>query len=199
MNRRLIAALLAATLSSLPALAQQGQQPDLGALMGALGAMMQGNTNSATVATVTDFRELKALLPPELPGMKRTSASGEKSGAMGMTVSFGEARYEGADGAYITIKITDMGGTGFASMMAAGWTMQEIDRESDTGYERTTTIGGHKAMEKFDTQYNNGSTELMVAGRFHVEVEGSEIKPENLQQAVGKLDLNKLAALAGKK
>lgn len=199
MNRRLIAALLAATLSSLPALAQQGQQPDLGALMGALGAMMQGNTNSATAATVTDFRELKALLPPELPGMKRTSASGEKSGAMGMTVSFGEARYEGADGAYITIKITDMGGTGFASMMAAGWTMQEIDRESDTGYERTTTIGGHKAMEKFDTQYNNGSTELMVAGRFHVEVEGSEIKPENLQQAVGKLDLNKLAALAGKK
>lgn len=199
MNRRLIAALLAVTLSSLPALAQQGQQPDLGALMGALGAMMQGNTNSATAATVTDFRELKALLPPELPGMKRTSASGEKSGAMGMTVSFGEARYEGADGAYITIKITDMGGTGFASMMAAGWTMQEIDRESDTGYERTTTIGGHKAMEKFDTQYNNGSTELMVAGRFHVEVEGSEIKPENLQQAVGKLDLNKLAALAGKK
>jgi len=199
MIQRLTAGLAAlVSLALLPAHAQQGQ-PDLNALMGALGSMMQGNTNSAAPVSVTDFRELKALLPPELPGLKRTSASGEKSGALGMTVSFGEGRYEGANNAYITIKITDMGGTGFASMMAAGWMMQEIDRESDTGYERTTTIAGHKAMEKFNTQYNNGSIEVMVGSRFLVEVEGSKVKPQDLQQAVGKLDLNKLAALAPKK
>lgn len=197
-HRTLIGVFALVSLAALPAPAQQAQQPDLSALMGALGSMMQGNTNSATATAVTDFRELKALLPAELPGLKRTSASGEKTGALGMTVSFGEARYEGADNAYIAIKISDMGGTGFASMMAAGWTMQEIDRESDTGFERTTTIAGHKAMEKFNTEYNNGTIEVMVASRFLVEVDGSKVTVEALRQAVGKLDLEKLAGLARK-
>lgn len=171
---------------------QEGGAPDLGALMGALGQMMQGGTNAA--ANIVDFRELKALLPAELAGMKRTSAGGEKNTAMGMTVSNAEGRYEAGDSS-ITIKFSDFGGAGFASMMAAGWTMQEVDRESDSGYERTSTIGGHKAMEKFDTANKSGSIEIMVAGRFMVEVNGDDITPEVLKDAVSKIDLAKLAAL----
>lgn len=175
--------------------AQQGGggAGDLGALMGALGQMMQGGGTNAA-ATVVDFRELKALLPAELPGFKRTSASGEKSGAMGMTISFAEGRYEAGEGA-IGIKMSDYGGTGFATMMAAGWSMQEIDRETETGFERTTTIGGHKAKEQFDTASQDGSTEILVAGRFLVEVTGNGVTAEALKAAVEKIDLAKLAAL----
>lgn len=166
---------------------------DLGALMGALGQMMQGgNTNAA--AAVVDFRELKALLPAELPGFKRTSASGEKSSAMGMTISFSEGRYETGEGS-IDIKMSDYGGTGFATMMAAGWSMQEIDRETETGFERTSTIGGHKAKEQYDSAGQSGSTEILVAGRFLVEVTGSSVSAEALKTAVEKIDLAKLAAL----
>lgn len=179
----------------LPSHAQQGQQPDLNALMGALGSMMQANTNAASAAKVVDFRELKALLPADLPDMKRTAASGEKSGAMGMTVSFAEGRYEGANNAYITLKISDMGGTGFAGMMSAGWSMTEVDRETETGYERTTTVGGHKAMEKFDTKYKTGSLEILVAGRFLVEIDASKVEPAALQAAAGKVDLKKLESM----
>ena len=173
--------------------AQQQGGGDLGALMGALGQMMQPGTNAAAVAVV-DFRELKSLLPTELPGLKRTSASGEKSGAMGMTISFAEGRYE-KDDRSITIKISDFGGTGFATMMAAGWSMSEIDRETDTGFERTTTIAGHKAKEEFNTENKQGTTEILVAGRFLVEVTGDSVTPEAITEAVGKIDLAKLAAL----
>ncbi len=165
---------------------------DVNALMGALGQFMQGNTNSA--AAVVDFRQLKSLLPADLPGMKRTGASGEKSTAMGMTLSFAEGQYEGADGS-IEIKISDFGGTGFATMMAAGWSMQEIDRETETGFERTTTIGGHKAKETYDSENKGGQTEVLVAGRFLVEVVGSEVTAEAIKAAVDKIDLGKLAGL----
>lgn len=192
--RLVLFTLAAAALNAPPTFAQQAQ-PDLGALMGALGSMMQANTNTATAAAVVDFRELKGLLPAELPGLKRVSASGEKSGALGMVLSFAEARYEGEGNAYLTLKITDYGGTGLASMMNAGWAMSEVDRETETGYERTTEVAGHKAMEKYDTQYQNGSLEVLVAGRFMIEIDASKVPAERLQEAVLKVDLSKLAAL----
>lgn len=194
--RKLMLAVVAGGLMVGFAQAQAPQQGaaagDLNALMGALGQVMQGSTNAAVA--VADFRELKALLPAELTGLKRASASGEKSSAMGMTISFSEGHYAAGE-ASIDIKISDFGGTGFATMMAAGWTMQEIDRETDTGFERTTTIGGHKAKEQFDTENKSGSTEVLVAGRFLVEVSGNGVTAEAIKDAVGKIDLAKLAAL----
>jgi len=193
--RILLMLILISGLSISQARAQQagGGADDLGALMGALGQMMQGaSTNSA--AAVVDFRELKALLPAELPGLKRTSAAGEKSSAMGMTISFAEGRYEAGEGV-IEIKLSDYGGTGFATMMAAGWSMQEMDRETETGFERTTTIAGNKAKEQYDTADQSGATEVLVAGRFLVEVSGSKVTAEAIRAAVEKIDLAKLAAL----
>jgi hypothetical protein len=171
--------------------AQQPGAGDLNALMGALGQVMQGGTNAASVV---DFRELKGLLPTELPGLKRMAASGEKTSAMGMTISFAEGRYVSGDSS-IEIKMSDYGGSGLASMMAAGWAMQEVDRETETGFERTTTISGHKAMEKFDGADKGGSTEVLVAGRFLVEVTGNNVTAEAIKAAVEKIDLAKLAAL----
>lgn len=185
------AGLLAVT--SVQAQQANGGAGDLGALMGALGQIMQGGGTNAAAAVV-DFRELKALLPAEVPGFKRTSAAGEKSSAMGMTISFSEGRYEAGEGS-IEIKMSDYGGTGFATMMAAGWSMQEIDRETETGFERTTTIAGHKAKEQFDTSTQSGSTEILVAGRFLVEVSGNGVTAEAVKAAVEKIDLAKLAAL----
>ena len=189
--RKWIVIALAGLSASVAHAQQQGGAQDLGALMGALGQMMQGNTNAAAVV---DFRELKALLPASVPDGKRVSASGEKSGALGMTVSFAEGRYE-VGGGSIEIKISDFGGTGFATMMAAAWASGEIDRETETGFERTTTINGNKAKEEYDSANKAGSTDVLVAGRFLVEVSGDDVSAEAIRAAVEKVDLAKLAAL----
>lgn len=185
---RKIAALLA--LLATPALAQQ---PDLSALMGALGSFMGGATNEAAVAVV-DFREMRAVLPESIGAFKRTKAGGEKSTAMGMTISMAEGQYA-ADPATLSIKMVDYGGTGMGAMMASAWSMSEIDRESDTGYERTTEIKGHKAIERYDNEAKYGEIQILVAGRFMVEIESRDGKPEDLQAAATALDLDKLAAL----
>ena len=169
------------------------QQPDLSALMGALNSMMGGATNQAPVEVV-DFRELRALLPEKIGTYTRTKSEGEKNSAMGMTLSQALGQYA-ADKAKLNVKLLDYGGTGVASMMATAWTMSQIDRESDTGYERTTEINGNKALERYDTGANYGELQVLVAGRFLVEIEVRDGKPEDLRAAAEALDLAKLAAL----
>ncbi|HFE64505.1 MAG TPA: hypothetical protein ENK14_08860 [Caldithrix sp.] len=147
-----------------------------------------------------NFRELKKLLPDELPGMKRVNASGEKTASFGIKVATAEATYRGDDGSRITIKITDMGNmSGYAAMAAYAWTMAEIDRESDNGYERTTEYAGHKAFEEYNSRSKSGEIQVLVAKRFIVEVEGSEVKMDDVKNAVKKIQLDKLEKLAPKK
>ena len=197
--KRIRLAVLIATLTPVLALAQPGgeQSPaNMEDMMKAMGAIMSGGTNAAAVV---DFRELKALLPAALDGMKRTNASGEKSGAMGMTVAFAEGTYEADAGGSITIKISDNGGLGgFMAFAQAGWAASEIDRESDTGFERTTTYGQNKAHEEYDNSGKSGKVEILVAGRFMVEASGNDIAWEAIQAAAKKVDTAKLATLKPK-
>lgn len=176
--------------------AQAPGDADMNAVMGALGALMQGSTNAA--ATLVDFRDLKAMLPAELPGYRRTAAGGERTGAMGISIAKAEGSYESGYGARVTIRLTDTGGTGLASMMGAGIEMADIDRESDDGYERSTTIAGQKAIEEYNTRRKSGSVKMFVAKRFLVEIEGDEVAPETLTEAATLIDLAKLATLKPK-
>lgn len=176
----------------------QNNAPDMNKIMQAMGAMLGGATNGAAPAIV-DFRDLKALLPAELPGMKRTSAGGEKNGAMGMTVASAEGRYQNDTGSGITVKIADMGGTGaIGGFMQYGWASMEVDKETDTGYERSTTIAGNKALEKYDSANKSGETQVLVNKHFTVEVSGYNVTAEQIKEAIGKVDLAKLATLQPK-
>ncbi|HDL77306.1 MAG TPA: hypothetical protein ENG36_00875, partial [Lentisphaerae bacterium] len=98
-------------------------------------------------ATTIEFRKLKALLPDSFGKFERTSSSGERSSAFGISVSYAEATYGNDDGGQITIKLTDMGGMPGISAMASGaWASVEMERETDTGFERTTEYKGYKVM-----------------------------------------------------
>jgi hypothetical protein len=195
MKRTCLAMLLVLLAAVLADAEQENQQPtaNMEDMMKAMGALMSGGTNAAAIV---DFRELKAILPAALDGMKRTKASGEKSGAMGMTVAFAEGIYEASSGETIHIKISDNAGLGgFMAFAQAGWSASEIDRESDTGFERTTTYGQHKAHEEYDNSGKSGKVEILVGGRFLVEVNGNNIAWEAIQAAAKKVDLTKLATL----
>lgn len=177
----------------LAAISTWAQQPDLSALMGAMNSMMNNATNK-TAAAVVDFRELRALLPESVGAVKRTSISGEKNSAMGMTVSQAEAIYSSGK-TRATVKILDYGGTGMAAMMSSAWSMHEIDRETESGYERSTTIKGQKALERFDAASKDGSLQILVAGRFMVEIDLRDGTDKDMESIANALDLDKLAAL----
>jgi len=158
----------------------------------ALTEMNKGKVIESVSATT-----LKALLPTELPGMKRTNATGERTQTMGFDMSNAEGEYSASDGsgANVRIKLTDTGNmSGSMRLGMSAWTMGQYDRETDTGYEKTTTINGYKAMEKYDKENKEGSLQIMVADRFLVDVEGYDVKMETLKQVVGQIDLKKLAA-----
>ncbi len=180
--------LLAATVVT--AFGQQ-QPANMEDVMKAMQSMMGGNQSVQPV----DFREIKALLPETAGGMDRTEASGEKNTAMGMTVAFAEGSYESGNES-LTIRITDISAVGPMMRMAQfAWTQAEIDREGDSGFERTTTIHGHKAMETYDSRYKKGEVQIFVGERFIIEASGRNIVFEKVREAIDSIDINKLLAL----
>lgn len=142
-----------------------------------------------------DFRKLKDMLPIEAVSLTRKSASGEKNGAAGMTFSTATARYENADNSQnIELTVVDAGGTAMLMGMAA-WSMIEVDKEDDNGYERTTKMGDYKAYEKYNKTDKSGETSVLVKNRFIVTAKGNGIGPDDLKKAIEAIDLDKLAEL----
>lgn len=140
-----------------------------------------------------DFRELKELLPTSVAGLARTEATGEKNGAMGFSFSQAEGKYSQGD-ASIDIQILDTGGIGgMATMGLAAWSLADVDKETATGYEKTTKINGHKAYEQYDNDQKDGEVNVLVGKRFVVNVNGRNVTMDQIKEALNDLDLDKLA------
>ena len=77
----------------------------------------------------------------------------------------------------------------------------EIDKETETGYERTTKYDDNKAFEKYDSQSQQGSVDVFVGKRFMVEVNGYNVPMEKIQSAARNVGLDELESMkqAGKK
>lgn len=143
-----------------------------------------------------DFRKLKELLPEEINGFKRSEFSGEKNGAMGFTISTAEARYKKGDNTSVKVELFDTGGlAGMTTMALAAWTMADIDKETENGYEKTTKLQGYKAFEKYNNQSKSGELNVLVADRYIVNVNGDNVTIDELKDILGDLDLEKLADL----
>ena len=99
------------------------------------------------VVEPVNFRVLKSGIPETFLGMERTNYEGETAGAMGFKISTAKATFQDGD-RRVDIEIIDVGGIGMAAMGMAVWSLAEIDKESDEGFERTTTYEGYKAFEK---------------------------------------------------
>ncbi len=144
---------------------------------------------------VVDFRKLKELLPESVAGIARTSHNGEKVGAMGFKMSTAEAKYEGEEGQALEVSIIDFAGVAMVLSSAAAWSSVEIDKETDTGYERTTMIDGYKAFEEYDGKRKEGQVSIIVGDRYIVTIEGRNIEESTLKAALGQVDVDALAGL----
>ena len=180
-----------------------GGTPDPLAAAAQLFQAFQGGTNNPLAAIgarpAVDFRELRALLPAEAAGLRRTAARGKKTGAFGAGVSEATGDYGEAGTPQLVMQITDLAAMGpLAAMADFGWISAEIDSEGDDGYERTTEYEGRRGVEKYRTIDRTGSAKVMVAGRFMVEIKGDNIDPAQLRAAAEAIDFDALERLANR-
>jgi hypothetical protein len=146
-------------------------------------------------AEAVDFRTLKELLPADADGLPRKEATGEKNGAAGFVISTANGKYANDDNSEsVELSIVDGGGTPMLMGLAA-WSMIEVDKETDTGYEKTGKIGDNKSYEKYDNASKNGEIDLLVNKRFIVSVKGQGVSMDKIKAALDDVDLDKLKSL----
>jgi hypothetical protein len=129
--------------------------------------------------------QLKAMLPENLMGMKRSSFSANSM--MGYGVA--EARYKSDDGKQLHLSIFDcagVAGSAYYSMMYWGMNME---REDENGYEKTTTFNGAKAIEKYQKGSEEYTLTFPASNRLLVTVEGEQTGLDMVKQAAGSLNL----------
>jgi len=180
---------VADSLESLSRNADDGKV-DVDETLADIGRIATGGSNVKPV----DFRALKDLLPESIDGMERGSMSGEMNEAMGIRASKATASYSGGD-KHMTVEITDMGSLSGLAGFAAHFD-PNLDKETDSGYERTTRVDGQLMHERYDNQSRSGEVGLIAGNRFAISVNGSNVSMDQMKAVLNDVDYDKLAALA---
>jgi hypothetical protein len=149
-------------------------------------------------ALTTD--EMKGLLPAQLAGLARTSVEA-KSQPMGeqYTIALGEADYRDGD-RQLSVSISDY--TEFPTpngmLPGAQWLMFDMSKESDTGYEKRTTVGGYPALEKLERRSNDivrCEVQMVVGNRFLLTAKSLNLTMDELKSAIATLNPDAMANL----
>ncbi len=185
------------------AAAAKGGQ-DMGAAMGdamkAFGAMAgaAGTAAGAGGFDPVDFRKLKEVLPQELAGFDKGDSSGEKNNAFGISVSEAKQSFRTADGnKSVRFEITDPGSMAGPFALANMWMNVDIDKETNDGYEKTSTVSGRKLHEKWSKDSKHGVIDMVVGNRFMVQVDARGVDMNDVKALVGKIDIAKLESMKG--
>lgn len=161
---------------------------------------MNGGKDIKTV----DHKELKAVLPAEIAGAKRTNAQSQRVSQGGMNIASASADYEfESDGSEAApkpgydVEVMDLGNMSGALMGGyTMWATMEFENDTDTGYEKTTKFKGWPAMEKYDREDRRGELNVFVAKRFVLKVAGHDATIEQIHAAAAEVDPAKLESLA---
>ena len=171
------------------------EEPDMEAMMKAFAGAAQSQQGASAPAMVSP-KALKEALPQAVPGFERVEAGSEKQSAFGISTVIATGVYESGEKS-IRIELTDMGGMGGLGAMAMmGMANNEVDKETRTGFERTTTLQGFKALETYDSASKSGETQVFIGNRFSVKATGSELASfDELSAAVAALNLKAMSEL----
>ncbi|MEM1121232.1 MAG: hypothetical protein AAGJ18_12345 [Bacteroidota bacterium] len=141
------------------------------------------------------FRDMKKALPSSLAGVNFEESEGQTSGILGIKISTVEAKYQ-EDNAAFEVTIVDVAGVGSLVKKMANWSEFEVDKETRDGYERTTEIDGHPALEKYNERRETGETNLLVEDRFIITIRGEGVSERQMRRAVDDINIRKLVRLA---
>lgn len=149
------------------------------------------NTDLSEVTPLTE-EELETWFPETLVGMPFKSAqpgSMSRLGISGIGANYGEPGDK-----YIAVVVTDCAGpkAGMAAGMFRPLATSELDQSSESGYERTVTENGIRAVESFSQYENNYTLSIFYKERFAVSLNGYSVTRDELWEAVGELQLDRL-------
>ena len=173
-----------------------GTTVDMGALEKAAKQIEQsatdgnGNINITANANPVDVEKIKALLPERMGAYTRTEIS--TGGAAGMGGA--NATYENGD-KRLEVSVVDMGGMGALGGLAGAFSANSTTENAD-GYERMHTVDGRMTVEKLSKSGKTASYGVLVANRFMLSVDGTNVSAEEVKDAVNAVGVPRLEALA---
>ena len=130
--------------------------------------------------------ELKALIPQELMGGKRSSYNA--TAAMGSGVA--NAEYTINDSTNVKLMVYDCGGPGGAGIYSMQYLgMFNMESENEHEYTKTIDFNGGKAIEKCQKDRNDCSLTYFTGKRFLVELESNNVGIDGLKQAANSLNI----------
>ena len=178
---------------------------DAGAAMGeamkVIGALAGGASSAAGAAGAAsyepiDFRKLREAMPADLPGFEKEGGEGSKNSAFGINVSEAKQSFKSADGSKrVRFEITDPGSLAGPFALAHMWLNIEVDKETSSGYEKTSTVGGRRVHEKWSASGKHAEVQTVVGKRFLVEVDARGLDMNEVKSLISKLDITKLEAM----
>ena len=131
---------------------------------------------------------LKALLPEELDGLKRTSYN--VANTMGFSV--GEAEYKVNDDSEIKVMIYDCVGEAGSAFYSMNYFMRlNMQQEDDNSYTKSVDFQGGKALEHFEKNSNDYQLTWLAADRFLVSVDGDNTGLDKVKSVARALDFSK--------
>jgi hypothetical protein len=154
---------------------------------------LAGGANGQTVEPV-DKEVLKAMLPDTVASLPRTGTEASKGGMATMQISEADGDYGDNQNKHVKLKVVDTGGAKMFGL-AAAWAAVEIDRSTDTGYEKTGRVAGRPTHEKFDKTSGSGEYAVLVGDRFLVEADGTNVDMAALKDGVAAVDPAKLEGM----
>jgi hypothetical protein len=136
--------------------------------------------------TPLSLDQLKALMPDEFMGMKRSSFNANSM----MGAATCNATYKTEDGKELKLSIFDCAGEAGAGIYSMRyWTLWNFQQEDDNGYQKTVDFNGGKAIEKYSKYNDEYGLTYMSGDRFLVTVEGEKTGLDVVKQATKSLNL----------
>ena len=131
--------------------------------------------------------QLKAMLPEEIMGMKRSNFSANSM----MGYASAEATYKNDnDDKEIELNILDCAGeAGSGIYQLSYWTKMRIQSESDDGYTKTIDLNGDKAVETYEKGSDRYEVTRFISDRLLVSVKGRKTGLDAVKQTSQNLNL----------
>ncbi len=155
---------------------------------------MQDDIKDLSETTPLTNDEMKAWLPNEVDGMKRTAF---KTGAMGMmNIASVEATYSSEDKSR-SFKVEVIDGAGeMGAVTTAGLRMafsMDFEEETETKTRKSVTKNGVKAIEEYDKRRNQSVIQLMQENRFYVKATGTNMEIDDLWDLIDEMNVDDLS------
>ena len=154
-----------------------------------------------TTPRAIDYQKLQKILPKKVNGVRPTIIDGSTF-AIGSGFSQVQGEYEDGEQT-VTVTIVDLAALGkLAAEALSDWLDEEIDRESDRGFERTLTFQNrdkeYPAYEKYTYERGHESCELhsWVEDRFLIAISGDGVSMSICRSAQDRISYRRLERLA---